>query len=147
MFRSSKHLDTTWTRFDNDKYQGEELPNLETAITNLKEHAASFEQLLQNAIEIRLCGNNDIATIADILNWEAWDWKSSGNESMGQVILRHLCHCQEPLRQQGLLVSQIEVVNEWHDTLDYTVKYLSPSCHHYRATWFKIFNSSRSFQW
>lgn len=68
MFRSSKHLDTTWTRFDNDKYQGEELPNLETAITNLKEHAASFVQLLQNAIEIRLCGNNDIATIADILN-------------------------------------------------------------------------------
>ena len=45
---------------------------------------------------------------------------------MDQVILRHLCHCQEPLRQQGLLVSQIEVVNEWHDMLDYIVKYLSP---------------------
>ena len=66
---------------------------------------------------------------------------------MDQVILRHLCHCQEPLRQQGLLVSQIEVVNEWHDMLDYTVKYLSSSRHHYRATWFKIFHSSRSFQW
>ena len=47
----------------------------------------------------------------------------------------------------SLLVSQIEVLNEWHDMLDYTVKYLSPSCHHYRATWFKIFNCSRSFQW
>ena len=55
-------------KIDNDKYQGEELPNLETAITNLKLHAASLVQLLQNAIEIRLCGNNDIATIADILN-------------------------------------------------------------------------------
>ena len=68
---------------------------------------------------------------------------------MDQVILRHLCHCQEPLRQQGLLVSQIEVVNEWHDMLDYMMvtNNLSPSCHHYRATWFKIFNSSRSFQW
>ena len=66
---------------------------------------------------------------------------------MDQVILRHLCHCQEPLRQQGLLVSQIEVVNDCHDMLDYTVKYLSPSCHHYRATRFKIFHSLRSFQW
>ena len=116
-------------------------------MTNIEEHAASFVQLLQNAIEIRLSGSNDIATMADILNCEAWDCKSSGNESMDQVILGHLCHFQEPLRQQGLQASQIEVVNEWHDMLDYTVKYLSPSCHHYRATWFKIFHSSRSFQW
>ena len=55
-------------KIDNNKYQGEELPNLETATTNLKEHDASFVQLLQNAIEIRFCGNNDIATMADILN-------------------------------------------------------------------------------
>ena len=134
-------------KIDDDKYQGVELPNLETAMTNLKEHAPSFVQLLQNAIEIRLSGSNDIATMAEILNCEAWDCKSSGNESMDQVILGHLCHFQEPLRQQGLQASQIEVVNEWHDMLDYTVKYLSPSCHHYRATWFKIFHSSRSFQW
>ena len=85
--------------------------------------------------------------MADILNCEAWDCKSSGNESMDQVILGHLCHFQEPLRQQGLQASQIEVVNEWHDMLDYTVKYLSSSRHHYRATWFNIFHSSRSFQW
>ena len=31
--------------------------------------------------------------------------------------------------------------------LYYTAKYLSPSCHHFRATWFKIFHSSRRFQW
>ena len=116
-------------------------------MTNLKEHAASFVQLLQNAIEIRLGRSNDIATMADILNCEAWDCKSSGNDSMDQVILGHLCHFQEPLRQQGLQASQIEVVNEWYDMLDYTVKYLSPSCHHYISTWFKIFHSSRSFQW
>ena len=50
-------------------------------------------------------------------------------------------------QRASLLVSQIKVVNKWHDMLDYTVKYLSPSCHHYRATWFKIFSCSRSFQW
>ena len=73
--------------------------------------------------------------------------QSSGNESMDQVILGHLCHFQQPLRQQGLQASQIQVVNEWHDMLDCTVKCWSPSCHHYRATRFKIFHSSRSLQW
>ena len=61
--------------------------------------------------------------------------QSSGNESIDQVILGHLCHFQQPLREQGLQASQIQVVNEWHDMLDCTVKYLSPSCHHYRATY------------
>ena len=64
-------------KIDDDKYQGVELPNLETAMTNLKEHAPSFVQLLQNAIEIRLSGSNDIATMADILNCEAWDCKAA----------------------------------------------------------------------
>ena len=114
-------------KIDNDKYQDVELPNLETAMTNLKKHAASFVQLLQNAIEIRLRGSNDITTMVDILSFKAWDCKSIGNESMDQVILHHLCHFQEPLRQQGLQASQIKVVNEWNDMLDYTVKF----CHHH----------------
>ena len=109
-------------KIDNDKYQGVELLNLETAMTKLKEHAASFVQLLQNAIEIRLSGSNDIATMADIPNCEAWDRKSSGNKSMDQVILGHLCHFEEPLTHQRLQASQIEVVDKWHDMLDYTVK-------------------------
>ena len=73
---------------NNDKYQGVELLNLETAtcMTHLKEHAASSVQLLQNAIEIRLSGSNDKATMGDILNCEAWDSKSSRNESMDQSL-------------------------------------------------------------
>ena len=52
---------------------------------------------------------------------------------MDEVILHNVNHFQEPLKQQGLQVSQLQVVDEWHDMLDYTVQYLSPS-RHYRAT-------------
>lgn len=58
-----------------------------------------------------------------------------------------VCHFQEPLRQQGVQATQLELVNEWHDMLEYTVQYLAPSSRHYRATWFKLFHSSRAGEW
>lgn len=61
--------------------------------------------------------------------------------------MHYVCHFQEPLRLQGLQAAQLEFVNEWHDMLDYTVQYLSPSSRHYKATWFKIFHSSRAGEW
>jgi len=64
-----------------------------------------------------------------------------------EIILHYLYHFQEPLRQHGLQATQLELVNEWHDMLDYSVQYLSPSSRHYKAPWFEIFPSSRSGEW
>lgn len=61
--------------------------------------------------------------------------------------MHYVCHFEEPLRLQGLQGTQLEFVNEWHDMLDYTVQYLLPSSRHYKATWFKIFHSSRAGEW
>ena len=102
--------------------------------------------MLNDAIEARFGGSSDIASIASILNCEAWDFSSSGNEYMDEVILLNVCPFQEPLIQQGLQVSQLEVVDEWHDMLDYTVQCLSPS-RHYRATWYKLFHPSIALQY
>ena len=44
------------------------------------------------------------------------DFSSSGNESMDEVMLHNLSHFQEQLKQQGLQVSQLQVVDEWHDS-------------------------------
>lgn len=44
---------------------------------------------------------------------------------MDEVILHNVSHFQEPLKQQGLQVSQLQVVDEWHDMLHYPVQYLS----------------------
>ena len=66
---------------------------------------------------------------------------------MDEVILHYLGHFLKPLKQQGLRASQLQVVDEWHDMLDYSVQYLSPSSHHYRTTWYKIFHSSKAVEW
>ena len=131
----------------NDEYQGVRLSNISQAVAQLKEDSSFYVNLLNHAIEARLGGSSEIALIAIILNCEAWDASSSCNESMDQIILHYVCHFQEPLRQQGLQATQLELVNEWHDMLDYTVQYLSPSSRHYRATWFKLFHSSRVGEW
>ena len=89
-------------------------------------------------MEARPGGGADIASIFSILNCEAWDYRSSRNETMDEVILHYVSHFQEPLQQHGLQASQLQVVSKWHDMLDYTVQYLSPSSRHYRATWYKI---------
>jgi len=112
-------------KVENEGHQGVKISGFANAIEHLSKDANSYIQLLNDAIEARLGGSSDIASI---LNCEAWDF-GSGNESMDEVIL----HFQEPLKQQGLQVSQLQVVDEWHHMLDYTVQYLSPSCH-YRAT-------------
>ena len=131
----------------NDEYQGVRLSNLSQAIAQLKEGSSFYVNLLNDAIEAHLGGSREIASIAIILNCEAWNASSSCNESIDQIILHYVCHFEEPLRLQGLQGTQLEFVNEWHDMLDYTVQYLSPSSRHYKATWFKIFHSSRAGEW
>ena len=131
----------------NDEYQVVRLSNLSQAIAQLKEGSSFYVNLLSDAIEARLGGSREIASIAIILNCEAWNASSSCNESIDQIILHYVCHFEEPLRLQGLQGTQLEFVNEWHDMLDYTVQYLSPSSRHYKATWFKIFHSSRAVEW
>lgn len=134
-------------KVENEEYQGVKLSGFANAIEHLSKDANSYIQLLNDAIETRLGGSSDIASTASLLNCEAWDFSSSDNESIDEVVLHNLSHFREPLKQQGLQVSQLQVVDEWHDMLDYTVQYLSPSSRHYRATWYKIFHSSRAVEW
>lgn len=129
-----------------DEYQGGRLSNISQAIAQLKEDSSFYVNLLNDAIEARLGGSSEIASVAIILNCEAWDTSSSCNESIDEIILHYVCHFQEPLRQQGLQATQLELVNEWYDTLDYTVQYLSPSSRHYKATWFNIFHSLKGWR-
>lgn len=49
--------------------------------------------------------------------------------------------------QQGLKVTEPELLEEWHDMVDYTVQFLKPAKQHYRATWYKLFHSSRIVNW
>ena len=69
-------------KVENEEYQGVQLPGFTDAIAHLSEHATYFVNLLTDAMEARIYGGTDIASISSILNCEAWDYRSSGNESM-----------------------------------------------------------------
>ena len=92
-------------RVENEEYQGEELLPFTDAIADLSEHATYYVNLLTDAMEARPGGSTDIASISSILNCEAWDYRSSRNESMDEVILHYVSHFQEPLQQHGLQAS------------------------------------------
>lgn len=134
-------------KVEKEEYQGVKLLGFTDATKHLNENAKLYVDLLKNAMEDRLGGSSFITSISCILNCEAWDNRSSENEIMDEVILHNLSHFQEPLKQQGLKVSQLEVIDEWHDMLDYSTNYLSLSSQHYRSTWYKIFQSSSASKW
>lgn len=98
------------------------LSNISQAVAQLKEDSSFYVNLLNHEIKDHLAGSNEIPSITIILNCEAWDASSGCNQSMDQIILHYVCHFQEPLRQQGLQATQLELVNEWHDMLAYTVQ-------------------------
>lgn len=74
----------------NDEYQGVRLANISEAVAQLKKDSSSYVPLLSQAIEACLGGSSsEMASLAVVLNCEAWDASSSCNESMDQIIL----HC------------------------------------------------------
>lgn len=48
---------------------------------------------------------------------------------------------EQPLTKAGLNCSLIQLINEWHDLIEYALEYLSASSTHYLRTWLKVFNS------
>ena len=49
-----------------------------------------------------------------------------------------------PLGNAGLQCSEVELLDEWHDLLQYTQQFLSPINTAYLKTWRHIFSSPRS---
>ena len=45
-----------------------------------------------------------------------------------------------PLQNAGINITETETISEWHDLLEYTMEYLSPSNIPYLKTWRSLFN-------
>ena len=128
-----------------EEYQGTKLSGLESAVSDLKKNAARYVSLVENAIERCLECIDDISAVASLLNCEVWECAS--RQSVNKTILLFLTKFKDPLIQQGLQVSDLEVVQEWNDMVDFASMYLSLSCQHYRSTWYKVFHVSRASNW
>ena len=54
---------------------------------------------------------------------------------------------KKPLKSSGLKGSIVDLLEQWHDLVPYTVKYVEPWKLDDRKIWHQIFNSSRSKEW
>ena len=105
-------------------YQGVQLPGLDNAVDQLK-NGNKFIDLMSDAIEKRCEGADDMLAMICF-----------------QTILKLSDQFQEALKQQGFSSSSTDLLEEWHDLVDYTATFLAPSSTSYRATWYKLFHSS-----
>lgn len=128
-------------------YQEIKLSGFDAAVNNLKKGSRMYVDLVKEAIETRLEGSDDIIEIATLLNCEVWNADYGIDENTDTTILKFATQFQEPLNQQGLTVTEPELLEEWHDMVDYAVQYLKPAKLHYRVTWYKLFHSSRIAKW
>ena len=56
-------------------------------------------------------------------------------------------HFEIPFRSAGFSGGVDDLIEEWHDLIEYTVKYLKPATTDYHKCWYKIFNCSMSKNW
>ena len=107
-------------------YQEIKLSGFDAAVNNLKKGSRMYVDLVKEAIETRLEGSHDIIEIATLLNCEVWNADYGIDENTDTTILKFATQFQEPLNQQGLTVTEPELLEEWHDMVDYAVQYLKP---------------------
>lgn len=101
--------------------------------------------MVKDAIDCCLVDTDDISAVASILNCEVWDCASK--ESMNKTILYFLAKFEVRLTQQGLQVSDLKVIEEWIDMVNFACVYLPVSSQHYRSPWFKIFYMFGASNW
>jgi len=123
-------------------FQGVQLPGLDGAVDQLKQHGHKFVDLMTEAIEERCKGTDNMMAIAKVLNCEVWTRIYSISEEIDQTVLKVSGQFQDALKQHGFSSSGPDVLDEWHDLVEYMVEFLAPSSRSYHATWYKLFHLS-----
>ena len=119
-----------------------QLPGLVDAVDQLKQDGGALVNLLTEAIEEHCEGTDDMLAMAKVLNCEVWSNAYSNSEEIDQSILKVYDQFQDALKQHGFSSSGPDLLDEWHDLVQYTVEFLSPSSRSYRATWYRLFHLS-----
>ena len=123
-------------------YQGVQLPGLGGAVEHLKQDGRTFIDLMTVAVEKRCEGVDDMMVMAKVLNCEVWSERYADDEVIDQTILKLSEQFQDALKHQGFSSTGPDLLEEWHDLVQYTVAFFAPSSRSYRATWYKLFHSS-----
>ena len=105
-------------------FQGVQLPGLDGAVEQLKQHGGTFVDLMTEVIEERCEGTDDMMAMAKVLNCEVWSRACSITEEIDQTILKVSDQFQDALKQHGFSSNGPDVLDEWHDLVHYTVEFL-----------------------
>lgn len=108
---------------------------------------------IKEAMQTRLqvAENRHILPANAVLNCEGWEKRTEdGEENLSFAddgITELYNHFKEPLSKAGLNGTVGDLLEQWHDLVTYTKRYLDPSRTPYLRVWRRIFDSSRRDQW
>ena len=128
-------------------FQGVKLTHYTNAVESIGELKDALSSLIKNAIQERLedDSNDLISKAAKVLNTIGWD---INNLSFADQEISELYdHFETPLRNASFSGDKDDLLEQWHDLIEYSVKYLSPSLTEYHNCWYKIFNTAMSKNW
>ena len=136
-------------------YQGIEFPidSFENAIDTVKSAKNSFTVSVQSAINARLeeASTIHLDAVANILNTEQWKTvvDADGGEFADDKIVELIDKFQAVMFKQDLSLDTTpsDILEEWHDMLNYTLNFLKPKSTAYKKTWKLLFNCCYSGKW
>ena len=134
-------------------YQNIQLKGVQGAVERVEMKKEEILAIVEAHLRTRLEDNDSeyILSIAQILNCEGWKRTKQDANKVSQPDIEFAdananvtsiyTKFQHPLTKAGVDCSLLDLINEWHDLIEYALEYLFAQSTHYLKTWCKIFNS------
>ena len=105
--------------------------------------------MISEAVDARLKSDDTAPSQygVSIMNTEGWVKSEKDTEFCDEALLCLLEFYEKPLESMGFKGSITDLLEQWHDLIAYTVKYLEPGKSDCRKIWHQRFNSSQSKEW
>ena len=118
-------------------YQNIELKKVDDALESVERKKQEILAIVEANLRARLEDNDSeyIISIAQILNCEGWERTKRDGDGVSQPDIEFaddnvtsvFTKFEQPLTKAGVNCSLIQLINEWHDLIEYALEYLSAS--------------------
>ncbi|CAB4003716.1 zinc finger 862-like [Paramuricea clavata] len=129
-------------------YQNVELSSFERHKVSVEskknEYSEKIRQCLTNRLEQEDEGQEILDAVVQILDCEGW---KDDNEFAEDAIFAVYDKFEVPLKSGGMSVTVPDLLNQWHEIVDFAVETIGVTGQSYLITWRKIFSAPRSKGW
>lgn len=121
----------------------------ERAVESIEKVKDDLVERVKNAIEQRLEEDpeDERGVMAALLNTSGWVKAKDDVVIFDQDVERLYKRYRIPLERACFSGTVGELLDQWHNILEYALAYLSPERVDYRVVWHQLFNCSRSKEW